>query len=606
MSTGQNRYRVDLRDLRFVLIEQFRLGELLGHGLYADWGEEEIVAMLSAGQRYAYDVAGPLFEVGDRQGCRLENGAVKTPDGFQEGYQALCAAGFKALTAPPEYGGARAPKTLALLMTELSSGPNPALDMYGGLTQGAAELLLEHATPDQKRRYCQKMYSGEFTGTMCLTEPHAGSDVGASTTRASKNPDGSYNIKGTKIFISGGDHDLTENVVHLVLARIDGAPSGTKGLSLFLVPKLREDGSPNDVTVASIEHKMGLNGSATCLLVFGDAEGCQGELVGGVEHEGMRQMFKMMNFARIAVGVQGLACASAAYLAALEYARERKQGPRIEEGRDPDAPRVPILDHADVRRLLLEMKAKSEGIRALIVKAGWHHDSAAQSDDDAKRRYHEGQVELLTPLIKSYASDQAFRIAELAIQVIGGAGYTRDHCVEQYCRDAKVFSVYEGTNHIQALDLVGRKLRLDGGAHVKAFLRDVTAFIAQHREHPRLRRAVEQLERASQAAARSLMQLAAWATGGEVRHVAGSATVFQELMSELSVGWVLLDAAVIAHAKLDGVEAGHPDREFYQGKLYAAEYFAGWVLPLAVARGEMLCTSPQTAVEIPDAAFSTI
>jgi hypothetical protein len=606
MSTGQNRYRVDLRELRFVLLEQFRLGELLGSGVFADWGEEEIVMMLSAGQRYAYDVAGPLFAIGDREGCRLEQGKVVTPEGFQQGYRALCEAGFKALTAPPEFGGAGAPKTLALLMTELSSGPNPALDMYGGLTQGAAELLLEHGTEDQKQRYCEKMYSGQYTGTMCLTEPHAGSDVGSSTAKASKNADGSYGIKGTKIFISGGDHDLTENVVHMVLARIEGAPSGTKGLSLFLVPKLREDGAPNDVTVASIEHKMGLNGSATCVLVFGDRDDCRGELVGGVEHNGMRQMFKMMNFARIAVGVQGLACASAAYLAALEYARERKQGSRIEDSRDADAPRVAILDHADVRRMLLEMKSKSEGIRALIVKAGWHHDSATQSEAEGKRRYHEGQVELLTPLIKSYASDQAFRIAELAIQVFGGAGYTKDHCVEQYCRDAKVFSVYEGTNHIQALDLVGRKLRLDGGAHVQAFLKDIATFVAAQREHERLAGAVAQLQKASQATTRALMQFAAWSSKGDLRRVAACASVFQEMMSELAVAWVLLDAAVVAHRALGDVGEGHPDRDFYEGKLYAAEYFAHWVLPLAVSRGEMVCTSPNAASEIPDAAFATI
>jgi alkylation response protein AidB-like acyl-CoA dehydrogenase len=450
------------------------------------------------------------------------------------------------------------------------------------------------------------MYSGQYTGTMCLTEPHAGSDVGASTTRASKNPDGSYNIKGTKIFISGGDHDLTENVVHLVLARIDGAPSGTKGLSLFIVPKLREDGTPNDVTVASIEHKMGLNGSATCVLAFGDRDDCRGELVGGVEHQGMRQMFKMMNFARIAVGVQGLACGSAAYLAALEYARERKQGSRIEDSRDADAPRVPILDHADVRRMLLEMKAKCEGIRALIVKAGWHHDSAIQSEDEGSRRYHDGQVELLTPLIKSYASDQAFRVAELAIQVFGGAGYTKDHCVEQYCRDAKVFSVYEGTNHIQALDLVGRKLRLDGGAHVQAFARDLGAFVIEHREHERLGPAVLELERASQVATRAFGELAKWAAKGDMRRIGSSASVFQEMLSEIAVAWVLLHAAVIAHGALGALSDGHPDRDFYEGKLYAAEHFAHWVLPLSTARGEMLCRAPNTAAEIPDAAFATI
>jgi alkylation response protein AidB-like acyl-CoA dehydrogenase len=289
---------------------------------------------------------------------------------------------------------------------------------------------------------------------------------------------------------------------------------------------------------------MGLAGSATCVLNFGDDDGCRGELVGGVEHDGMRQMFKMMNFARIAVGVQGLACASAAYLAALEYARERKQGARIEDSRDPDAARVAILDHADVRRMLLEMKAKSEGIRALIVKAGWHHDSAGEADDEARAQYHQGQVELLTPLIKSYGSDQAFRVAELAIQVLGGAGYTKDHCVEQYCRDAKVFSVYEGTNHIQALDLVGRKLRLDGGAHIQALLGDLGRFVKRHEKHARLEASIARLAAGVGVVTQAVMKLAVWGASGEIRKVAAVATVFQEMMAEVCVSWMLLDAAV--------------------------------------------------------------
>jgi alkylation response protein AidB-like acyl-CoA dehydrogenase len=606
MSQASNRYRVDLRDLRFVLLEQFQLGALLGRGKFEDWGEEEVLSVLAAAQRYATEVAGPLFAVGDRQGCQLLDGQVKAPPGFKGGYDQLCEGGFKALTAPPEFGGAGAPKCLALLVTELTSGANPALDMYAGLTQGAAELLLELGTEEQRNTYCAKMFAGTFAGTMCLTEPQAGSDVGESSTRATREASGSYLLRGTKIFISGGDHDLSENIVHLVLARVEGAPSGTKGLSLFIVPKYRADGSHNDVKVAAIEHKMGLNGSATCVLNFGDDGECRGELVGGVENEGMRQMFQMMNFARIAVGVQGLACASAAYLSALSYAKERKQGARVEESRDPNAPRVPILDHADVRSMLLEMKAKSEGIRALIVKAGWHHDSAQQSDDGAAKKYHLGQVELLTPLIKSYASDQSFRVTELAIQVLGGAGYTQDHVVEQYCRDAKVFSIYEGTNQIQALDLVGRKLRQDGGAHAQALLKDIAAFITDHKNDERLKSSVQCLERAHGAVGAAALQIGRWGASAEPRRVALFASTFLQMAAELCVAWVLLDAAALASRKLTEISPEHPDRDFYQGKVYAAEHFAHWVLPLAVARGETLRNAPLSAVEIPEAAFATI
>ncbi len=300
---------------------------------------------------------------------------------------------------------------------------------------------------------------------MCLTEPQAGSDVGSARTKATRNADGTYNISGTKIFISAGDHDLAENIIHLVLARVEGAPAGTKGLTLFIVPKLRYDADgkvtgSNDVAVGAIEHKMGINGSATCVLNFGENGQCIGVPVGGETKlgQGMPQMFRMMNSARIAVGLQGLSVASSAYLNALEYAKERKQGASIHHFKDASAPRVPILEHGDVRRMLLEMKAKVEGIRALAVKLAHHQDQvrALSGKDDQKVAYHQGQTDLLVPLVKAYGSDQGFRICELAIQTYGGAGYTRDYPVEQYCRDAKIFSIYECTNHIQAMDLVGR------------------------------------------------------------------------------------------------------------------------------------------------------
>jgi len=478
--------------------------------------------------------------------------------------------------------------------------------MYGGLTLGAADVVLEFGTDDQRERYGEKLFSGSWAGTMCLTEPQAGSDVGESTTSATPLGDGKYAIKGTKIFISGGDQDITENILHMVLARVSGAAKGTRGLSLFIVPKLREDGSSNDVKVGKVEHKMGLNGSASCVLNFGDDGGCIGELVGDSEGQGMRQMFKMMNFARIGVGVQGLACASTAFLNALDYARERKQGPAIDAGKDPNAPRVPILQHPDIRRMLLDMKAKVEGIRAMVIKAGWHADASQQSQDATEQAYHQGQIELLTPLIKAYASDQAFYITGMAVQIYGGAGYTNDYPVEQYCRDAKVFAIYEGTNHIQALDLVGRKLGLQGGSHARAFFKDVKSFAAAHAKHATLGPSANALDRAADAVAKVALGFATWASSGQMARVALVANQFLELMSELCVGWLSLQAAEVASRKLSGLDESHADHAFYTGKLASAQYLGKWLLPTIPARVAVLLEAPDTALTLPDAAFATV
>ena len=465
MAAGLNWYKADLRELSFVLLEQFRLGELLGKAPYEAWGEDEARAVLDAAYRFAREVLGPLNATGDREGCRIEGGQVKAPKGFQDAWKQLYENGFKSLGVATDHGGQGAPQSLVVLVEELLSGANPAFNMYPGLAFGAAETIIECGTPEQSKRYAEKMLDGTWGGTMCLTEPHAGSDVGAAKTSARRLGNGRYAIKGTKVFISGGDHDLADNIVHLVLARVEGAPPGTKGLSLFIVPKKKisadgQVGGSNDVTVGSIEHKMGINGSATCVLNFGESDGCEGELVGTVENLGMSQMFRMMNGARIAVGIQGLATAAAAYQNAVDYARDRKQGPHYTHWKDPTVPRVAILEHPDVRRMLLDLKSHTEGIRALIVKLAWHGDQARAlaGKDDEKASYHKGQVDLLTPLVKSFASDEAFRLAAVAIQVYGGAGYLKDHPVEQYARDAKIYSIYEGTNHIQAMDLVGRKM----------------------------------------------------------------------------------------------------------------------------------------------------
>ncbi|HWU90646.1 MAG TPA: acyl-CoA dehydrogenase, partial [Kofleriaceae bacterium] len=433
-------------------------------------------------------------------------------------------------------------------------------------------------------------------------------DVGSASTTATRRPDGRYDVRGTKIFISGGDQDMSQNIIHMVLARTPDAPPGTKGLSLFIVPKIRTDGTPNDVAVAGIEHKMGIKASTTAQLVFGESGGCIGDLVGTAENRGMSQMFHLMNYARIGVGIQGLALASSAYLNALDYARDRKQGSSIRQWKDATAPRVSIIEHPDVRRMLLDMKARVEGIRALAVKLTMHIDRANTIEkaggDKALAEYHQGQVDLLVPLLKAYGSDQAFSICATAIQVYGGAGYLHDWPVEQYCRDSKIFSIYEGTNHIQAMDLVGRKLMQRGGANVQAFGKDVAAFVAAHKDHAVLKDAVAVLGQAMEALTATGGKFMGWFGGGKMEMVPAAANRFLEMMSETVVGWLLLEQAVIAEAAAQKLAADHPDRAFYEGKRFAAQYFAFNVLPEVAAKAQMIAREDRSALDIPLAAFA--
>jgi hypothetical protein len=614
--TAQNRYKADLREIRFLLFEQFGIGELLGKEPYAAWGEDEVNMVLDESYKFSCEVLGPLNAIGDRVGCRLENGQVYTPPGFKEAWQKLYEAGWKQVGVKTEHGGQGAPMALVVAVEEFLSGANVAFAMYPGLAHGAAEVVEQFGTERQKELYMARMYDGRWGGTMCLTEPQAGSDVGAARSSAKKLPNGKYAIKGTKLFISGGDNEFTENLVHLVLARVEGAPQGTKGLSLFLVPKHKcaEDGTilgPNDVAVGGIEHKMGIIGSSTALLNFGENDQCEGELVGTVENLGMPQMFKMMNGARIGVGLQSVSVASAAFLNALEYAKERKQGPNIRNWKDANAPRVAIIEHPDVRRMLLDMKARVEGIRCLIVKLARHQDGVVmnQGKDDAAAAYHLGQVDLLVPLVKAYGSDQSFRICETAIQTYGGVGYTKDYPAEQYCRDSKIFSIYEGTNHIQSMDLVGRKLGQNGGANLQAFLGDIGKFIAENASHPALGPSVKELQAAHEAVAGMAMRMLGWFQMGQMQMVPLVSTRFLEMMSELAVGWLLLEGARIAIEKTKALpegEEGAKDRAFYAGKTLAAKYFAMNVLPSVKAKADILGREDTSALDIADTAFATV
>jgi len=606
----QNRYKADLRDTKFLLFEQFGITDLIGKAPFANWGKDEIEAVLEQVLEWSQQTLGPLNGPGDSVGCTLANGVVTTPPGFAAAWKSLYAAGWRQLAVPEKLGGQGGPFTLHAAAEEFMSGACTAFNMYPALTQGAADVIQSFGTPAQIDAYCTKLLDGTWAGTMCLTEPHAGSDVGSATTRATPLGDGRYKIVGTKIFISSGDHDLTPNIVHMVLARTPDAPPGTKGLSLFIVPKVRLDGTANDVACGSIEHKMGIRASATAVLNFGERDGCIGELVGTDEQRGMSQMFHLMNMARIGVGIQAFSVASSAYLNALDYAKERKQGPSIKAWKDSTAPRVPIIEHPDVRRMLLDMKSKVEGLRALAIKLTMHLDrvTALEASGGAKDQidYHQGQVDLLVPLVKAYGSDQAFQICATAIQVFGGAGYLKDHPVEQYCRDAKIFSIYEGTNHIQALDLVGRKLMQRGGANVQQFTKDIGAFVAANKDNAVVKDGVAVLAQAVEALTAAGGKFMMWFGGGKMEMVPLSANRFLEMMAETTIGWLLLEAAVIADAKQKAVAADHPDHAFYAGKKASAQYFAANVLPLVAAKAALLGREDRTAIDLPAAAFATV
>jgi hypothetical protein len=397
-----------------------------------------------------------------------------------------------------------------------------------------------------------------------------------------------------------------------VLARTENAPAGTKGLSLIIVPKLRHDGEGklgevNDVSVGRIEHKMGIKGSATCVLNFGESGGCRGELVGGPagENQGMKQMFLLMNAARIAVGAQSLGVATVAYLNALRYARDRKQGPSVKHFKDPLAPRVSIIEHADIRRMLMEMRVRVEGIRALIAKVASHRDhyEIMRHDGAGDHNYHNGQIELLTPVVKAYGSDQAFRICEMAIQTLGGAGYMSDYGIEQCTRDAKIFSIYEGTNHIQAMDLVGRKLPMQNGAFLQAYLKDITTFVEKHASHAVYGEAVKSLGKAAEALQGTTMRLLGWFYSGQLEMVPLYANRFLEMMAELTIGWLLLEQALLAEAKRKELPEGHRDHDFYHGKHFSALYFISNILPGVEDKARILAREDRSALEVPDQTF---
>jgi acyl-CoA dehydrogenase len=488
-------YRAPLADISFALKHAAGLKTALAEGLYGDLDEETVDSVLAEAGRFAADVIAPLNSVGDKFGTPFKDGVVTTPPGWKAAYTAWAAAGWNGLAAPAKWGGQELPQAVNAACIEMWNSASMAFGIGPVLTMAAVDALEAYGTDDLKQRYLGKLVSGEWMGTMQLTEPQAGSDVGALRSKAERAPDGSYRLKGSKIFITYGEHDLTDNIIHFVLARLPGAPAGTKGISLFLVPKIMPDGTRNDVRAHSVEHKLGIHASPTCTMVYGDKGGAIGFLI-GEENKGMAAMFKMMNRARLAVGLQGVAIAERATQQAMNYARERKQGPASA-----------IIAYPDVKRMLLTMRALTGAARAICYSLGAAIDRAERSKNDALRKSAHERASLLTPVVKAFSTDIGIEVASLGVQVHGGMGFIEETGAAQHYRDARIAAIYEGTNGIQALDLVARKIPLEGGATVALYLNELRRTVATvaASNNPafgetaaRLNEAIDGLERATQ------------------------------------------------------------------------------------------------------------
>ncbi len=565
-------YTVHEKEFQFLLHEVMNVSEQSIDG-YAEMDADFTGAVIGEAGKIASEMLTPLNAVGDKQGCTLENGVVRTPEGFKEAFDQVREGGWTGLDMPEQYGGQGMPYVMGIAINEIFSSANQAFAMYQGLTHGAASAILVHGTDEQKDRWLPKMVSCEWTGTMNLTEPHCGTDLGLMRTKAEPQKDGSYAITGQKIFISSGEHDMAENIVHLVLAKIPGGPEGIKGVSLFIVPKflVNEDGSlgnRNGVTCGSIEEKMGIHGNSTCVMNY---DGATGWLL-GEEHKGMRAMFTMMNEARIGVGVQGLAQAEVAYQNALAYAKERLQGRAVTGAENPDGPADPLIVHPDIRRNLMEQKSFAEAARAFALWGAHLVDRSHRAGDaDA-----EGLVSLLTPVIKGFLTDMGYDMTVQAQQVYGGHGYIEEHGMSQFTRDARIAMIYEGANGIQALDLVGRKLAQDGGKHVMAFFDLVKGFIKENEDNEALKAGyLEPLKAASkdlQAAGMYFMQHGVKTPNAAL---AGSYD-FMHLFGHVCLGLMWARMAKAADAAL---QSGNTDLDFYAAKMATGRFYMARMLP---------------------------
>jgi len=590
-------YKTPLRDMRFVYNELFD-----PKAIQALPGCEEVTpdlvdAILEEAGKFCEERLFPLNRSGDEEGCHFDNGKVTTPAGLKEAYQDFYEMGWGALAADPEYGGQGLPESLSMMVEEIMCSTNFAFGLYPGLTHGAYNALVARASDELKRAYLPNMVAGKWSGSMCLTEPQCGTDLGLIRTKAEPQDDGSYHITGTKMFITAGEHDLTENIIHLVLARTPDAPKGIKGISLFLVPKIRvnaagELGQPNGVSCGSIEHKMGINASSTCVMNFDDA---QGFLVGKL-NKGMEAMFIMMNTERLAVGIQGLGIGEASYQGAVAYARERLQGRSLKGPKSPDKPADSLLVHPDVRRMLLIQRAYTEGNRAL---AGWvatEMDHAHRNPDPRRRQEAEDFVALMTPIVKAFMTDTGSEVANLGVQVLGGHGYIREHGMEQYIRDARIAQIYEGTNGIQAMDLVGRKMPAHMGRYLRRFFHPVRDYL-EAKEHDftlhafllPLAKAFGRLQKATAFLAQKGM--------ANPEEAGAAAAEYLRLFGLVALGYLWMRMAEIGMQKRD------QDPLFYQAKVDTARFYFERILPQSSALFANIMAGSKCMMKFNDEAF---